>query len=182
MSQAASARSSARQSAVPNIVCSPERGSSAIWRRCARGPVRPGARHPGPLQPRRPIPLERLRPHDHGEEQNRLPAVATPAALSRRGTCASACSNVKDSITSSRSGRRPALLTGVQCGCRGDELAGTGPSLVIDGVGHLEITRRPVFALQHAAQPLALRLRTSPGVEPGHQRRAEFLPASISTV
>src|SRR3954454_192237 len=59
---------------------------------------------------------------------------------------------VIDSAVSSGPGGRPAAVTASSRTVGEDEDAGTGLSLVIDGVRHLQITTRPVPALKRPAQ------------------------------
>src|SRR3954453_22203405 len=73
---------------------------------------------------------------------------------------------VIDSATASGPGGRPAAVTASSRTVGEDEDAGTGLSLVIDGVRHLQITTRPVPALKRAAQTLASRLCSDPGPHP----------------
>src|SRR3954471_3518958 len=70
---------------------------------------------------------------------------------------------VIDSATASGPGGRPAAVTASSRTVGEDEDAGTGLSLVIDGVRHLHITTRPVPALKRPAQTLASRLCSDPG-------------------
>src|SRR4051812_40131396 len=69
---------------------------------------------------------------------------------------------VIDSATASGPGGRPAAVTASSRTVGEDEDAGTGLSLVIDGVRHLQITTRPVPALKRPAQTLASRLCSDP--------------------
>src|SRR3954462_16011734 len=73
---------------------------------------------------------------------------------------------VIDSATASGPGGRPAAVTASSRTVGEDEDAGTGLSLVIDGVRHLHITTRPVPALKRPAQTLASRLCSDPGPGP----------------
>src|SRR4051794_4075720 len=83
---------------------------------------------------------------------------------------------VIDSATASGPGGRPAAVTASSRTVGEDEDAGTGLSLVIDGVRHLQITTRPVPALKRPAQTLASRLCSDPvagqavGGRDGHRR------------
>src|SRR4051794_18870883 len=70
---------------------------------------------------------------------------------------------VIDSAMASGPGGRPAAVTASSRTVGEDEDAGTGLSLVIDGVRHLQITTRPVPALKRPAQTLASRLCSDPG-------------------
>src|SRR3954451_562868 len=73
---------------------------------------------------------------------------------------------VIDSATASGPGGRPAAVTASSRTVGEDEDAGTGLSLVIDGVRHLQITTRPVPALKRPAQTLASRLCSDPARHP----------------
>ncbi len=63
------------------------------------------------------------------------------------GTADRAWSRPIDSVAPSDSDGRPASATALSRADGEDELAGTGLSLVIDGFNHLQITTRPVPAL-----------------------------------
>src|SRR4051794_7426466 len=73
---------------------------------------------------------------------------------------------VIDSATASGPGGRPAAVTASSRTVGEDADAGTGLSLVIDGVRHLQITTRPVPALKRPAQTLASRLCSDPDPPP----------------
>src|SRR3954468_19903719 len=79
---------------------------------------------------------------------------------------------VIDSATASGPGGRPAAVTASSRTVGEDEDAGTGLSLVIDGVRHLHITTRPVPALKPPSQTLASRLCSGPGAHEGRRKRA----------
>src|SRR3954447_21811105 len=77
---------------------------------------------------------------------------------------------VIDSATASGPGGRPAAVTASSRTVGEDEDAGTGLSLVIDGVRHLQITTRPVAPLKRPAQTLASRLCSDPAPCPAPGR------------
>src|SRR3954470_9183956 len=76
---------------------------------------------------------------------------------------------VIDSATASGPGGRPASVTASSRTDGEDEDAGTGLSLVIDGVRHLQITTRHVPALKLPAHALVYRLCSSPGRSRGSE-------------
>src|SRR3954470_12086323 len=89
---------------------------------------------------------------------------------------------VIDSGTASGPGGRPAGGTASSITVAEHEDAGTGLSLVIDGVRHLQITTRPVPALNRPVQTLASRLCSDPGVLRGRPFSAAATASRSSRV
>src|SRR3954454_21926910 len=94
---------------------------------------------------------------------------------------------VIDSAVSSGPGGRPAAVTASSRTVGEDEDAGTGLSLVIDGVRHLQITTRPVPALKRPAQPARLTTLQQPwgklrsaSLGGGHHGRAALGPEKLN--